>query len=450
MLVGVPRRADLACVARRVGGASLLLLGWVLWGGSDFRGCGAGERPPTGGTLPTTSEGCLVDTDCVSSDACVAVACVRRECVEGGPAVDADADGYAPPPCGLDCDDRDPAVFPDATELCDGVDQDCDDRLDEGATGTRVFELAQQMSSSRLVADGEGLVRFGFDRTGVGSRLLAQRIRADGAADPPVEVAAGLPGSATRLRVSASVDGWAVVYLVVDAPPQRLTVGSDLSLAAAPTDVGDEPATAAEILVHSGSEHVVVDLGPSPRRRVLHRTGRAPRELVASVSPPALASDGPLVAVAEGAGIVRFFDPVSGDDAGSQSLLGPLGARGLASGAGFVYAVFEDGFDYSLAQVRPSSVGPPVGAPGGGGDDRISLYPAAPNLAVVRSGSTGVRLSLLDEGLESYVASFDPSDLGTLVAADEVSVATTSTARTVALADYVDRDVVVLLECGPP
>ncbi|MEO0600091.1 MAG: putative metal-binding motif-containing protein [Myxococcota bacterium] len=33
-----------------------------------------------------------------------------------------------------DCDDREPGVFPGAPELCDGVDQDCDDAIDESAT----------------------------------------------------------------------------------------------------------------------------------------------------------------------------------------------------------------------------------------------------------------------------------------------------------------------------
>ena len=58
---------------------------------------------------------------------------------------DADDDGYGDPhdkasscweplgyvPTGTDCDDGDPDVNPGAEELCDGVDNDCDDRVDE-------------------------------------------------------------------------------------------------------------------------------------------------------------------------------------------------------------------------------------------------------------------------------------------------------------------------------
>ena len=46
---------------------------------------------------------------------------------------DADSDGY---PSDVDCDDTDPDVHPDADELCNGVDDNCDGQTDEGCVCT--------------------------------------------------------------------------------------------------------------------------------------------------------------------------------------------------------------------------------------------------------------------------------------------------------------------------
>jgi hypothetical protein len=54
-------------------------------------------------------------------------------------ACDALPDGYASN--STDCDDTDDEVHPDAEELCDGVDNDCDFETDEGAVDKRTFYL---------------------------------------------------------------------------------------------------------------------------------------------------------------------------------------------------------------------------------------------------------------------------------------------------------------------
>ena len=48
-------------------------------------------------------------------------------------AEDSDGDGV---PAGEDCDDGDASVSPDAAELCDGIDNNCDGQIDEGVTST--------------------------------------------------------------------------------------------------------------------------------------------------------------------------------------------------------------------------------------------------------------------------------------------------------------------------
>lgn len=56
--------------------------------------------------------------------------------------LDVDLDGYL---ASEDCDDTDPYVHPSATEVCDGLDNDCDGDVDEGVLHTYYID-----------ADGDG------------------------------------------------------------------------------------------------------------------------------------------------------------------------------------------------------------------------------------------------------------------------------------------------------
>jgi hypothetical protein len=64
------------------------------------------------------------------------------------PQIDEDGDGYGP---STDCDDADPNVHPDAEEICNERDDDCDDEIDEGLEQTWYVD-----------ADGDG---YGGDET---------------------------------------------------------------------------------------------------------------------------------------------------------------------------------------------------------------------------------------------------------------------------------------------
>lgn len=75
-------------------------------------GVDTGSAPASHDTgEPTTADGGSTDTGEVDT----------------GP-VDADAGGV---PAGEDCDDSDPDIHPGATEVCDEVDNDCDDLVDD-------------------------------------------------------------------------------------------------------------------------------------------------------------------------------------------------------------------------------------------------------------------------------------------------------------------------------
>lgn len=91
---------------------------------------------------PAATEVCdLLDNDC------------DRQTDEGVQSTfyqDADLDGYGSSSttqtacsapfgyvsAGTDCNDRDGAIHPSAQEICDGVDQDCDNQIDDGVQGT--------------------------------------------------------------------------------------------------------------------------------------------------------------------------------------------------------------------------------------------------------------------------------------------------------------------------
>jgi len=89
-----------------------------LWAGCS---CAAGETKNDGDDI--SGDGGVSECDPACADDEV---CVESVCVPGSE--DGDGDGF---PAAQDCDDTDPDVNPDASEVCNGIDDDCSGRADE-------------------------------------------------------------------------------------------------------------------------------------------------------------------------------------------------------------------------------------------------------------------------------------------------------------------------------
>ncbi len=168
-------------------------------------GCGARsglhEPPLDGGVEDAPSDvqdvQCITDQDCASADKCSPSVCVEGACVPGVPVdcndhdpctedscepstgqcqhksltLDQDGDGFkgprpgyapgAPGSCGDDCDDTNPNAYPGGTEVCDGVDNDCNGIIDDnmsyvpaGQGDVRVSGPSQQSGTGGLAYNG--------------------------------------------------------------------------------------------------------------------------------------------------------------------------------------------------------------------------------------------------------------------------------------------------------
>ncbi len=87
--------------------------------------------------------------------------------ISGPSCTDNDGDGYNVEggACGLvDCNDNDPAVNPGATEICNGIDDDCDGLIDEGFTDTDNDGVTDCVDNCQVIpnpdqtdTDGDGI-----------------------------------------------------------------------------------------------------------------------------------------------------------------------------------------------------------------------------------------------------------------------------------------------------
>ena len=219
-----PRRAGGACAAR----VPLILL----------LACGSRAEPletmlPEPVDVSGARVECFVDEDCEPQNSCLPQRCEEQrcvehpiECVDDDPCTrdaceertgecsfepltaDADGDGHRRPlpgfrpgepgACGDDCNDASAVASPDGVERCDGLDNDCDGVIDNGALFTPseaapvlLSEGAEQGSPGGLTfSDGAGIYAAVFTQRVGSSQSTFRSIQPrQGGAGPAIPVA---------------------------------------------------------------------------------------------------------------------------------------------------------------------------------------------------------------------------------------------------------------------
>jgi len=297
--------------------------------------CQHGACDPAAGTCVTRSddEGSRCDDtdECTVSDHCEAGACV-------GQPLDADGDGFLPPPCAgaaadSDCDDTDATVAAGAPEVCDGKDNDCDGLTDDdlglgecwgGPAGTQ----------------GVGVCVAGVETCDPATGELRCRGEVRPAPElPRTEADEDCDGVADELEVGCLDCGAATL----GAAPAALGEGPHLVIVGLVPPAGDAGAAAVaelqDAVITAVSGQAGAGLTPGRRYRLLPG-------FVAEATPAALDL---LLADERVASVVRDL-PVAASLAESVPLVGARRVREEAAvtGGGVAIAVVDTGVDYTL------------------------------------------------------------------------------------------------------
>ncbi len=443
----------------QVAGASLAAA--LLAGAGPFEGCGA-PAGPMAVPLPRASEpACVRDEECATSS-CEVRACVEGACRVTAPFIDVDLDGVAPPPCGNDCDDTLASTAPDAPESCDAVDQDCDGRIDEGASMAALsFPLSTTDPTFAAAAWGDEFLisDAGFSSRGVRSRRVA-RNGAVGVPGPLLDT----PLRARFVRAAATDDGAVFALALEDpsgdpvaAPPSltlvRLRRAADGAVepASEPTRLETIGVTALALVVVQGEP--VLAWTDIEGTRQLWSPGWSDRVTLSpadALETFGLASDGTHAVFAVDGETLAFVG-IGGLEEGRQTTTSPLSSgQVLASGDGFVWAVVRDAFDFSVERVSLTEVGRPAILPSGD-TERLRLSEVDEGLLLVREGRSGLLGWLLDPASpESALTTFGADQLGLPPPSQPASVTLLRAAAGAAiLSNYGDSGAVLtVLACG--
>jgi len=143
--------------------------------------------------------------DCDDADPCTLDDCepLTGLCSYGPATHDLDGDGHRAPragttagepgSCGDDCNDASAAAFPGNTEICDGVDNDCNGIVDDGAEFIPLQKEPVRISGDLAPAGPGGLAFSGesylsiYTGTSVGFDMYETRLEADATKVEPIE-----------------------------------------------------------------------------------------------------------------------------------------------------------------------------------------------------------------------------------------------------------------------